>query len=86
MRRSERAGTGTLLIDGEPTGDMTTRNMFRVAISCSPLRARVAVRFSGMLHHLPLRANSAKSRLPSTTTRRSTQMRPGVPKWVGRRS
>jgi arylsulfatase A-like enzyme len=37
MRRAEHTGTGTLLIDGEPAGEMTTRDMFRVLISWSGL-------------------------------------------------
>jgi arylsulfatase A-like enzyme len=37
MRRLEQVGTGTLFIDREPAGEMTTRDMFRVLISWSGL-------------------------------------------------
>ena len=37
MRRVENKGTGTLLIDGEPAGEMKTNDMFRVLISWSGL-------------------------------------------------
>jgi arylsulfatase len=37
MRRVENKGTGTLLIDGEPVGEMKTNDMFRVLISWSGL-------------------------------------------------
>ncbi|KAB2911670.1 MAG: arylsulfatase, partial [Hyphomicrobiaceae bacterium] len=37
MRRIEHQGTGTLLVDGEAAGGMTTTDMFRVLISWSGL-------------------------------------------------
>jgi hypothetical protein len=37
MSRSANKGTGTLLIDGEPCGEMVTSDMFRVLISWSGL-------------------------------------------------
>jgi arylsulfatase A-like enzyme len=37
MSRAANKGTGTLLIDGEPCGEMTTSDMFRVLISWSGL-------------------------------------------------
>lgn len=37
MRRIENKGTGTLLIDGEPAGEVKTNDMFRVLISWSGL-------------------------------------------------
>ncbi|MDX2204963.1 MAG: arylsulfatase [Hyphomicrobiaceae bacterium] len=37
MRRVENNGTGTLLIDGEPAGEMTTKDIFRTLISWSGL-------------------------------------------------
>src|SRR5205809_53028 len=37
MARVENKGTGTLLIDGEPAGQLKTNDMFRVLISWSGL-------------------------------------------------